>query len=220
VKVGFKQKYVLSLITALVTNAWRSIQLLNYGIEIEKMTFTKTKLVLNCNGIKLKDFTFNLAVGLIRSADEWMYYIDRSLSEGITDAAQNLPLLQLPFQHNESTLMECLRKLKWPMQFKIKHFNKNRDLVELRLTQSKEIQHKIMQLAQNHGKNHCAFCYHHQTTYGCKLCKVLLCKTPKKGSSNSISCFEIWHNKVDLLEERDKCCEDKAISDTRSCGSA
>jgi hypothetical protein len=187
----------------------------------------------------------------------WMLTIDRSLSEGITDAAQNLPLLQLPFQRNESTSMEHLSKLKWPMRFKIKHFNKNRDLVELRLTQTKEIQHEIMQLVQNHcafcyhcqttygcklckvllcktpkkgssdsrscfdiGKNHCAFCYHHQTTYGCKLCKVLHCKTPKKGSSDSRSCFDIWHNTVDLLEERDKCCEDKAISDTRSCGSA
>jgi hypothetical protein len=105
------------------------------------MTFTKTKLALNRNGIKLKDFIFNLAMGLIRSADERMYYIDRSLSEGITDAAQNLPLLQLPFQHNESTLMERLRKLKWLKRFKVKHFNKNRDLVELRTTQSKEIQH-------------------------------------------------------------------------------
>ncbi len=137
----------------------------------------------------------------------------------MTDAAQNLPLLQLPFQHNESTLMECLRKLKWPMWFKIKHFNKNRDLLDLHLTQTKKIQHKIMQLVQNHGKNPCAFCYHHQTTYGCKLCKVLLCKTPKKGSSDSRSCFEIWHNTVGLLEERDKCCKDKAISDSRSCGS-
>jgi hypothetical protein len=82
----------------------------------------------------------------------WMLTIDRSLSEGITDAAQNLPLLQLPFQRNESTLMECLSKLKWPMRFKIKHFNKNRDLVELCLTQTKEIQHEIMQLVQNHGK--------------------------------------------------------------------
>jgi hypothetical protein len=106
------------------------------------------------------------------------------------------------------------------MRFKIKHFNKNRDLVELRLTQTKEIQHEIMQLVQNHGKNHCAFCYPRQTTYGCKLCKVLLCKTPKKGSSDSRSCFDVWHNTVDLLEERDKCCEDEAISDTRSCGSA
>ena len=55
--------------------------------------------------IKLKDFVFNLAMGL-------MYYIDRSVSEGITDAAQNLPLLQLPVQQNESTLIKHLRKLK------------------------------------------------------------------------------------------------------------
>ena len=46
VKVGFKQKYVLRLITALVTNAWRTIQLLYYGIEIEIITYTKTKLAL------------------------------------------------------------------------------------------------------------------------------------------------------------------------------
>jgi hypothetical protein len=59
VKVAFKQKYVLRLITALVTDAWRSIQLLNYGIEIEKMTYTKTKLALNHIGIKLTDFVFN-----------------------------------------------------------------------------------------------------------------------------------------------------------------
>jgi hypothetical protein len=112
VKVGFKQKYVLRLIAALVTNAGRTIQLLNYGIEIEIITYTKTKLALNRNGIKLKDFVFNLAMGLIRSADKGMYYINRSVSEGITDAAQNLPLLQLPFQKNESTLIKHLRKLK------------------------------------------------------------------------------------------------------------
>ena len=53
VKVGFKQKYVLRLITALVMNAWRTIQLPYYGIEIEIITYTKTKLALNHNGIKL-----------------------------------------------------------------------------------------------------------------------------------------------------------------------
>jgi len=115
VKVVFEQKYVLRLITALVTNAWWSIKLLNYGLEIENMTYTKTKLAVNWNGIKLKDFVFNLAMGLIRSADKWMYYIDRSVSEGITDAAQNLTLLQLPFKQNESTLMEWLRKVKPPI---------------------------------------------------------------------------------------------------------
>jgi hypothetical protein len=80
---------VLRLITALVTNAWRSIQLLNYGIEMENMTYTKTKLEVNQNGIKWKDFMFNLAMALIRSADKRMYYIDRSVSEGITDAEEN-----------------------------------------------------------------------------------------------------------------------------------
>jgi hypothetical protein len=66
---------VLRLITALVTNAWRSIQLLNYGIEMENMTYTKTKLEVNQNGIKWKDFMFNLAMALIRSADKWMYVV-------------------------------------------------------------------------------------------------------------------------------------------------
>jgi hypothetical protein len=68
------------------------------------------------------------------------------------------------------------------MIFKIKHFNKNRDVVELCLTQTKETQHEVMQLVQNYKKTHCTFCYHCQTTYGCKLCKVLLCKTAKKAA--------------------------------------
>ena len=78
--------------------------------------------------------------------------------------------------------MEWLRKLKWPMQFKIKHFNKNSDLVELRLTQTKEIQHKVMQLVQNHWKNHCAFCYHCQTTYGCKCVRYSFARQQKKAA--------------------------------------
>jgi hypothetical protein len=43
VRVGFEQKYVLRLLNGLVTNAWQSIQLLQYGIEIENMSYTKTK---------------------------------------------------------------------------------------------------------------------------------------------------------------------------------
>jgi uncharacterized membrane protein (Fun14 family) len=68
--VGFEQKYVLRLITALVTNAWQSMQLLQYGIEIEIMAFTKTRQEVNRNGIRSKDFVFELAMLLIRSADE------------------------------------------------------------------------------------------------------------------------------------------------------
>jgi hypothetical protein len=68
--VGFEQKYVLRLITALVANAWQSMQLLQYGIEIEIMAFTKTIQEVNRNGIRSKDFVFELAMLLIRSADE------------------------------------------------------------------------------------------------------------------------------------------------------
>jgi hypothetical protein len=46
-KVGFEQKYVLRLLTAIVTNAWCSFQLLQYDKEIETMTFTKVKEAIN-----------------------------------------------------------------------------------------------------------------------------------------------------------------------------
>jgi hypothetical protein len=43
VKVGFEQKYVLRLVTALVANAWRLFQLLQHGGEIESMTLKRNK---------------------------------------------------------------------------------------------------------------------------------------------------------------------------------
>jgi hypothetical protein len=77
IKVGFEQKYVLCLNTALITNAWRSFQLLQYGIEIESMTFAKMKQTIKCNSTRLKDFLFHLALALIRSDNERMYYMDK-----------------------------------------------------------------------------------------------------------------------------------------------
>ncbi len=77
IKVGFEQKYVLWLITMLVMNAWHSFQLLQYRIEIESMTFTKVKQAVNCHGTCLKDFVFQLALALIRSTNERMYYMDK-----------------------------------------------------------------------------------------------------------------------------------------------
>ncbi len=59
IKVGFEQKYVMHLMTALVTNAWHSFQLLQYGIEIESMNYTKVKQSIKRHGAHLKDFSFN-----------------------------------------------------------------------------------------------------------------------------------------------------------------
>jgi hypothetical protein len=72
IKVGFEQKYVMCLMTAPVTNAWRSFQLLQYGIEIESMNNTKVKQSIKRHGTHLKDFVFQLALSLIRSADKRM----------------------------------------------------------------------------------------------------------------------------------------------------
>jgi hypothetical protein len=142
------------------------------------MNYTKVKQSIKQHGTHLKGFVFQLALSLIKSADKRMYYVDNM------NAA--LDLIALSFQQDESTLMEQLSQVKWPKRFKIKHFNKNRNLIELCLTCSKNIKHEVIQLVSTHEKNHCSFCYTCQTTYGCNLCKVILCKTARKGSTNTV----------------------------------
>ncbi len=100
--------------------------------------------------------------------------------------------------------MEQLSTVKWPKRFKISLFNKNKHLIELCLTYSTSTRHEVVQLVKNHGKNYCSFCYDCQTTYACSLCKVLLCKTMKKGGIDTQSCYKVWHTVVDLMEERHK----------------
>ncbi len=98
IKVSFEQKYDLCLITALVTNAWHSFQLLQYGIEIENMTITKMKQTIKCNGTCFKDFVFHLALALIRSADERMYYMDKVTIPVVVNGDIITDLALLPFQ--------------------------------------------------------------------------------------------------------------------------
>jgi hypothetical protein len=50
----------------------------------------------------------------------------------------------LPFQSDESTLMDQLAMDKWPKRFKISHFNKNKHLIELRLTHSTSSRHEVV----------------------------------------------------------------------------
>jgi hypothetical protein len=149
------------------------------------MIFTKVKQAINCHGTHLRGFVFQLALSLIRSARERMYCLDKiTLSSTIKGRIiGELPLL--PFQHAESMLMEWLSNVKWLKRFKISHFNKNKHLIKLCLMHSNTIKHEMVQLLRNHGKNCCSFCYDWQTTYGCNLCKVILCKTARKGSSDA-----------------------------------
>jgi hypothetical protein len=87
VKVGFEQIYVMRLMTTLLTNTWHSFQLLRYGIEIESMNYTKVKQSIKRHGTHLKDSVFQLALSLIKSADERMYYVDNM------NVALDLPVL-------------------------------------------------------------------------------------------------------------------------------
>jgi hypothetical protein len=207
IKAGFEQKYVLRL----VTNAWYSFQLLQYGREIESTTFAKMKQTIKCNSTRLKDFVIHLALAPIRSADERMYYMDKVTTPAKVNGGiiANLPLL--PFHSDESMLMDQLAMVKWPKRFKISHFNKNKHHIVLRLTHSTSTRHKVVQLVKNHGKNHCFFAMIVKPPMGVSLCKVLLCKkanvlckTAKKGGIDTQSCYEVWHTVVDLMEERQK----------------
>jgi hypothetical protein len=106
------------------------------------------------------------------------------------------------FRREPETLMDRLKLEVWPLRYRLKKFNSNPTLVELRLTHNDTFQHRIAKVVHNHGKNHCALCYEGQTTYGCNLCKVILCKNVREGKGQS--CFSIWHSKVDLLHERQR----------------
>jgi len=71
IRTGFEQKYVVCLIISIVTNAWRSHQLLNQPIE-DKGGFSmhryRKALVNNC--LSLNDFNYNLSMALIQSSSD------------------------------------------------------------------------------------------------------------------------------------------------------
>jgi len=68
------------------------------------MTYTKMKQAVNRSAIRLKDFVFNLDTALIRNTDEQMYYIDRTVFSGTTDAEKDVTSQELPFQPDECNL--------------------------------------------------------------------------------------------------------------------
>jgi hypothetical protein len=67
IKNGFEQKYIVQIIVAQVSNAWRVKQLLSNNTEMEDFFY---KLIRNCCPIPAPtcDFIYNLATSLIQSA--------------------------------------------------------------------------------------------------------------------------------------------------------
>jgi hypothetical protein len=203
--VTFEQKYVIRMLLSIVTNSWRAFQLLRSNIAIEQSKFTTFRTKLNKRPEKLTDFNYNLALALLRSAESKTLgnmFLDNPIIIDSSTIGKNYGEIpaDLGFNRRPETLQERISDIKWPLRFRLKHFSKNSTLVELRLTHNSNFQHNIKQLTKNHGKNHCVFCYDRQTSYGCGLCNVLLCRQSKRGVSEGKSCFELWHSSLDLIK--------------------
>jgi len=212
VKVSFEQKYVIRLILAIVSNSWRAFQLLQLDSNIEELQFSQVRKKLQNSKVKLTKFNFDLAMALIRSADDRSASNVLRASEAMEPCvATTIRAVEEPteFEREPTTLRDRLLAERWPLRYKVKVFNRNETFVELRLTHNNSFQHHCTKIIENHGKNHCALCYHRQTQYGCSLCKVLLCRTPttkvtQEGVRHRDSCFNKWHSKRDIEAERKK----------------
>ncbi len=69
-KVSFESKYIIHMVLAAVTNAWRTCQLIHTEFTKEKeWSYSSIKNKVRNSDVKLKKFMHSLAMLLIRSAD-------------------------------------------------------------------------------------------------------------------------------------------------------
>jgi len=189
---------------ALVSNAWRAFQLINLPSDITTVSFKQLKSKLEASKIKLTKFCFDLSMALIRSADNVNILDAATLPRNINATLTE----ELDFNVDPSTLKRQMESETWPIRYKLEVFNRNHNFIELRLTYNNEFPHHCKKLISNHGKTHCALCYHHQTQYGCTVRKVLLCRIPTfKVLSNGEkihrdSYYKIYHSCKDIEERR------------------
>jgi hypothetical protein len=171
------------------------------------MSLSQQKHKLKNSKVELTKFCYYLSLALIRSADASNDTIAvNRICSGVptcataTSGSQGKHVEASEFELNPTRLKKRLKEETWPIRYKVKSFNRIQKFVELRLTHNNIFCHQMTKIIENHGKNHCALCYHHQTQYGCKLCKVLLCRTArtKRSSDGRMhhvdSCFNIWHS--------------------------
>jgi hypothetical protein len=65
VQTKFEAKYIICMMIAIVTNAWRSYQLLSETVDIDTFTLSMFKKRLRNSGMPLQEFNYNLAIALI-----------------------------------------------------------------------------------------------------------------------------------------------------------
>jgi hypothetical protein len=179
------------------------------------MSLSQLKRKLKNSKVKLTKFCYDLSLALIRSAEVANETITATrLNVGVPSVAaatggnRGRHIEASEFEFNPNTLKKRLKEETWPIRYKVKVFNRVQAFVELRLTHNNSFCHQTGKIIDNHGKNHCALCYHRQTPYGCNLCKVLLCRTARTKQSSDgrmhhvDSCFNIWHSVRDIEAQR------------------
>jgi hypothetical protein len=132
-KTKFEQKYIIRLLLAVVTNTWRTFQLLNHKIEEDNFSlhlFWKS-LISHCPS--LRDFNYNLATVLIQSISN-PYFQNvlfaetkrSSTSDGTSALAavsvttSNAEAVELGFQREPETLSGHFQQERWPVRYKLK----------------------------------------------------------------------------------------------------
>jgi len=204
VSVTFEQKYLLRMLLAGVTNAWRAFQLMHLELdENTDWTYTNVRNKVRKSDHKLKRFMHQLGLSFIKSASHNYAGSDYVLQPDDlrrTAARERSTVAEtLGFDPDPNTLQQRLNNEVWPTRGKVKAFTQNPTFVELRFTKNDSFQHVCRKATEVPGKHHCALCYHRQSKFGCSTCKVLLCRT---NLGNLDSCFSIWHSKRDLVAER------------------
>ena len=155
IKATFEQKYVVHLLLAIVGNAWRAFQLLGHRDRVTEIPMLSLRKMLANHSVGLRDFNHSLALGLIDSADD-IYFQNVLVRDNNRSVAQtnttDRGVLNLGFERNPSTLSQRLSEENWPIRYRLRTFTKNRNFLELRLTENNEFKHKLMKCSEHGNK--------------------------------------------------------------------
>ena len=196
IKTGFEQKYVIRLLIAVVTNAWRSQQIIRMPIDSTgqfSMYSYRKSLTNHCP--TLKEFNYKLAMALINSSAD--PYFQNVLGANAARSRSTAGQVDIGFTRNPATLKDRIAQEVMPKKHRFRGFTNRANLVEFRLTENDQFEHNMVK--GNRKKTHCALCLKGKTMYCCELCNVPLCRTVKEKSHKNMSCFMIWHSQVDLI---------------------
>jgi hypothetical protein len=204
------------MMLAIVTNAWRTSQMLVIRDKIRNKSFTQIRTKFNNYCVGIADFNYTLALALIASANNpnirygviglgarFHYHEDAASDDN--DEGDALAVLG----GNSDTLAARVAKVKWPKRYVLEKFSTDPTLRELRLTHNNVYTHrrdKLLQSTEDKRKvKFCVLCRNKQTAYGCMDCKVILCRISNDGTSSSKQCcFVRWHQKINLKTEKNK----------------